>query len=114
MGNARQTILVAIREYGLPHEPWMRRQISGMPLLDIGVMCWKRSSIGHHPIPEAAVHTLKSEVAPYDSNKRWVYRLANLSGGNFIYHNASEKIRFRLVIYLDPGVSVTEELDWPR
>jgi len=39
---------------------------------------------------------------------------ANLSGGSFIYHSASEKVRFRLMVYLDPGVSVTEELDWPR
>ena len=49
-------------------------------------MCWERSSIeliNHHPIPEAAIHTLKSEAAPYDSKKRWIYRLANLSGGNF-------------------------------
>jgi len=46
--------------------------------------------------------------------KRMELDRANLSGGNFIYRNASEKVRFRLVIYLDPGVSVTEELDWPR
>ena len=46
--------------------------------------------------------------------KRMELDRANLSGGNFIYRNASEKVRFRLVIYLDPGVSVTEELDWQR
>jgi hypothetical protein len=39
---------------------------------------------------------------------------ANLSGGTFLYKNASEKVSFRLIVYLDPGVSVTEELDWPR
>jgi hypothetical protein len=46
--------------------------------------------------------------------KRMELDRANLSGGNFIYHNTSEKVRFRLMVYLDPGVSVTEELDWPR
>jgi hypothetical protein len=46
--------------------------------------------------------------------KRMELDRANLSGGNFIYRNASEKVRFRLVIFLDPGVSVAEELDWPR
>jgi glycosyltransferase involved in cell wall biosynthesis len=83
MGNTQETVLVAQREYGLPHEPWMRRQISGMPSLDVRIMCWKRSKIAQHPVPEAAIHTLKAEAAPYDGNKRWVYRLANLSGGNF-------------------------------
>src|SRR4051794_32886893 len=86
MRNARETVLVAIREYGLPHEPWMRRQMAGMSSLDLRVMCWKRSRIeliSEHPIPEAAIHTLKSEAAPYDSKMRWIYRLANLSGGNF-------------------------------
>jgi colanic acid/amylovoran biosynthesis glycosyltransferase len=60
--------------------------MAGLSSFDIQVMCWKRSSvelINHHPIPEAAIHTLKSEVAPYDSKKRWIYRLANLRGGNF-------------------------------
>ena len=86
MAKTRQTLLVAIREYGLPHEPWMRRQMSGLSSFDVQVMCWKRSSLelfNHHPIPEAAIHILNSEVAPYDSRKRWFYRLANLSGGNF-------------------------------
>src|SRR5262245_36877184 len=83
MRDVRETVLVAQREYGLPHEPWMRRQISNMPLLDIRVMCWKHSHIRYHPIPEAAIHTLKAEIAPYDGNKRWAYRFANLGGGNF-------------------------------
>jgi len=46
--------------------------------------------------------------------KRMELDRANLSGGNFIYRNASDKVHLRLVIYLDPGVSVTEELDWQR
>ncbi len=39
---------------------------------------------------------------------------ANLSSGSMVYRNASEKVRFRLVVYLDSGLSVTEELQWPR
>src|SRR5262249_10631970 len=83
MRDGRETVLVALREYGLPHEPWMRRQISNMPLLDVRVMCWKYSGIRHHPIPESDVHILKSEIAPYDGSKRWAYRVANFGCGNF-------------------------------
>jgi hypothetical protein len=54
------------------------------------------------------------EIDDGGETKRMELDRANLSGGNFIYRKASEKVRFRLVIYLDPGVSVTEELDWPR
>jgi len=31
-----------------------------------------------------------------------------------VYHNMSGKVRFRLVIHLNSGLSVTEALDWPR
>jgi hypothetical protein len=31
-----------------------------------------------------------------------------------VYRNTSGQIRFRLVAYLDSGLSVTEALDWPR
>jgi glycosyltransferase involved in cell wall biosynthesis len=83
MQNDHRTVLVAIREYGLPHEPWMRRQIAGMSSLDVRIMCWKRANILQQPIPESAIHTLQAEVAPYDGKKRWVYRLANAVNGNF-------------------------------
>jgi len=64
-----------------------------------------------------AVRSANSGLLEIDDGgemKRMELDRANLSGGNFIYRNASEKVRFRLVVYLDPGVSVTEELDWPR
>ena len=64
-----------------------------------------------------AVRSASSGLLEIDDGgdmKRMELDRANLSGGNFIYRNASQKVRFRLVIYLDPGVSVTEELDWPR
>jgi glycosyltransferase involved in cell wall biosynthesis len=83
MHNFRKRVLVAIREFGLPHEPWMRRQVTGMSLLDTRIMCWKHSGTKCHHIPEGSVHTIEAEPAPYDSKKRWIYRLANLSGGNF-------------------------------
>jgi hypothetical protein len=64
-----------------------------------------------------AVRSANSGLLEIDDGgemKRMELDRANLSGGNFIYRNASGKVHFRLVIYLDPGVSVTEELDWPR
>jgi len=64
-----------------------------------------------------AVRSASSGLLEIDDGgemKRMELDRANLSGGSFIYRNASEKVRFRLVMYLDPGVSVTEELDWPR
>jgi hypothetical protein len=54
------------------------------------------------------------EIDDGGERKRMELDRANLSGGNFIYRNASGKVRFRLVMYLDPGVSVAEELEWPR
>ena len=39
---------------------------------------------------------------------------ANLSNGNFVYGTASDKVRFRLVLDLGPGLSVTGTLDWAR
>jgi hypothetical protein len=29
-----------------------------------------------------------------------------------LYHNVSDKIHFRLVVYLNSGLSVTEALEW--
>ena len=39
---------------------------------------------------------------------------ANLSSGSFVYGTAGVKVRFRLVLDLESGLSVTEALDWPR
>ena len=54
------------------------------------------------------------EIDDGGERKRMELDRANLSGGSFIYRNASDKVRFRLMVYLDPGVSVAEELEWPR
>jgi len=39
---------------------------------------------------------------------------ATLSNGSMLYHNVSDKIRFRLVVNLNSGLSVTEALEWVR
>jgi len=39
---------------------------------------------------------------------------ANLSSGSFLYSTTSNKVGFRLVLNLAPGLSVTQALDWSR
>jgi hypothetical protein len=67
--------------------------------------------------PDApAVRSASSGVLEIDDGgetKRVELDRANLSSGSMVYRNASEKVRFRLVVYLDSGLSVTEELEWP-
>jgi hypothetical protein len=53
------------------------------------------------------------EIDDGGETKRVELDRANLSSGSMVYRNASEKVRFRLVVYLDPGLSVTEELELP-
>jgi hypothetical protein len=54
------------------------------------------------------------EIDDGGETKRVELDRANLSGGSMVYRNASEKVHFRLVVYLDSGLSVTEEMEWPR
>jgi hypothetical protein len=54
------------------------------------------------------------EIDDGGETKRVDLDRADLSSGSMVYRNASEKVRFRLVMYLDSGLSVTEELQWPR
>jgi hypothetical protein len=37
---------------------------------------------------------------------------AHLLGGSIIYRNSSNTVRFRLIVYLNPRLTVTETLDW--
>jgi hypothetical protein len=37
---------------------------------------------------------------------------SNLSNGSVVYHNMSERVHFRLVVYLGSGLSVAEALEW--
>jgi hypothetical protein len=54
------------------------------------------------------------EIDDGGETKRVELDRANLSGGSMVYRNTSGQIRFRLVAYLDSGLSVTEALDWSR
>jgi len=54
------------------------------------------------------------EIDDGGETKRVELDRANLSNGNMVYRNSSDKVHFRLVVYLDAGLRVTEELDWPR
>jgi len=54
------------------------------------------------------------EIEDGADTKRVQLDQANLSSGSMVYRNASNKVRFRLVIYLAAGLSLTEVLDWPR
>jgi hypothetical protein len=54
------------------------------------------------------------EIDEGGETKRVDLDRANLSGGSFVYRNASEKVRFRLVLNLDSGLSVAEELQWSQ
>jgi glycosyltransferase involved in cell wall biosynthesis len=105
-GNFRETVLVAIREFGVPQQPWMRRQVAGMSLLDIRIMCWKHSGTKYHAIQEASVHTLEAECAPFDSKWRWAYRLANLSNGNFFAALGKERRELKKLIQAENPSSI--------
>ena len=39
---------------------------------------------------------------------------AHLQNGSIIYRNSSNSVRFRLVVYMNPRVSVSETLDWSQ
>jgi glycosyltransferase involved in cell wall biosynthesis len=82
----------------------MRRQISGMPLLDCSILCWKRHHLDHNPVSDSAIHTLDVDPAPYDGKKRWTYRLANIRRGNFYAIMGEEEGKVRdLMAALNPA-----------
>jgi hypothetical protein len=54
------------------------------------------------------------EIDDGGETKRVELDRANLSGGSMVYRNTSDKIHFRLIAYLDTGLSVAQALDWPR
>jgi glycosyltransferase involved in cell wall biosynthesis len=104
MEDYRETVLVALREYGLPHEPWMRRQIAGMPSLNCNIMCWKEHRLDHSLLDADAIHTLDFDPAPFDGKSRWEHRLANLAGGNFYAALGEERYQIKkLIAALNPA-----------
>jgi len=54
------------------------------------------------------------EIEDSGERKRVELDRASLSSGSIVYRNASDKVRFRLVVYLNSELSVSEELPWPR
>jgi len=54
------------------------------------------------------------EIEDGSETKRVELGRADLSSGSMVYRNSSDKVRFRLVIYLETGLSLTEVLEWPR
>ena len=52
------------------------------------------------------------EIEDGADTKRVELDRANLSNGSMVYHNLSDKVRFRLVVFLKSGLSVTEALEW--
>jgi hypothetical protein len=54
------------------------------------------------------------EIEDAGETKRVELDRANLSSGSFVYATTSDKVRFRLVVSLGSGLSVTEALGWSR
>ena len=54
------------------------------------------------------------EIEDGSDTKRVELDRANLSSGSMVYRNTSDKVSFRLVVYLASGLTVTETLEWPR
>ena len=71
-----------------------------------------------HWNPDArAVRSASNGVLEIDDGgetKRVELDRASLSSGSMVYRNTSDKVRFRLVVYLDPELSIAEERPWAR
>jgi glycosyltransferase involved in cell wall biosynthesis len=79
----RPSTVVALKELGPPHSPWMWRQISGMKSLEPQIMYWMPADATSVPAIDVPVHVLHAEPTPYDGKGRWAFRAANLRGRNF-------------------------------
>jgi glycosyltransferase involved in cell wall biosynthesis len=83
MQNRHSLTVVAIKELGPPHAPWMWRQISTMRSLDLHIMYWMPTEVRNIPAIGVPVHVLNADPTPYDGKGRWAFRAANLRGRNF-------------------------------
>jgi hypothetical protein len=54
------------------------------------------------------------EIEDGGETKRVDLDRANLSSGSMVYRNASNHVRFRLVVFLNTGLSVIEVMDWAQ
>jgi hypothetical protein len=52
------------------------------------------------------------EIDDGSDTKRVELDRPTLSNGSMVYHNVSDKVRFRLIVFLNSGLSVTEALEW--
>ena len=81
--NRQSLTVVAIKELGPPHSPWMWRQISTMRSLELHIMYWMPPEVRDIPAIGVPVHVLDADPTPYDGKGRWAFRAANLRGRNF-------------------------------
>ena len=98
-------VVVAVKELGPPHSPWLWRQITSMASLDMEVLYWKPP--GMQGLPEIGVplHVLDADPHPYDGRGRWLGRVANLRGRNFYAALGDEVAEVRAVMQsLEPAV----------
>ena len=67
-------------------------------MLDFAILCWKRHPIDDDPIRTSDIHIVDLDPAPFDGNKRWTYRLANLGRRNFYAVRGVERRKIEDVI----------------
>src|SRR5262249_6748913 len=70
---------------------------------------WNRDSI---PVQSATRAVLEIDDGGY--TKPVELDAANLKSGVLVYRNSSERVRFKLVIYLNPRLTVTEAAEWRK
>ena len=83
MPNRRPMVLVAVKELGPPHSPWMWNQLCHMQSLELQLMYWMPPMVADIPAIGVPVHALDADPAPYHGKWRWAFRLANVRGRNF-------------------------------
>jgi glycosyltransferase involved in cell wall biosynthesis len=83
MPYARQSVLVVTREFGLPNQPWLFRQVSAMTSLSLQILCWKNFHAAGSDTPNIPIIEVATNATPFLGGMRWLYRLASLRGGNF-------------------------------
>ena len=89
--DPRPFVLLAVKELGPPHSPWMWRQISNMHDLNLQLMYWMPPAVTDPPAVDLPVHVVDAEPTPYDGNRRWAFRARNLPGRNFYAARGSER-----------------------
>ena len=110
--NPHPSTVVAIKELGPPHSPWMWRQISTMRSLDLQIMYWMPADAMDVPAIGAPVHVLDADPTPYDGKGRWAFRAANLPGRNFFAARGKEAREIKSLI--DESVGSVDKGDAHR